>query len=158
MNPRELNFRAYRMRSIFSRNRTVESLAAEAQGKNVRPHATPAAILPVHVSPRIRAQQAVFTLHPRPLTPGVTINGLLAASDNLRVYTVPAGKKRLFRILLTPLGASQDLLFPDLDGLCAGISQQIENLAREKSARRRSDMLQSLMADSYRDDVDESII
>ncbi len=64
---------------------------------------------PPHISPRISAQSAVFTVHPDP-----TVN---FAPSGLETWTVAKAACHKLKDALTASGISQASLFPDIDGL-----------------------------------------
>ena len=70
--------------------------------------------LPPHVTRRIAAQQAVFTVHPQPHEE--------LKSPDLAVGVVPSASKEQLRFTLARYGMRRGLLFPGLDGLAADIA------------------------------------
>ena len=66
---------------------------------------------PPHISPRIPAQHALFTLEPNPTVP--------MTGDGLVQILIPHGVKDAIRNRLYELGITHETLFPDLDGTCA---------------------------------------
>jgi hypothetical protein len=69
---------------------------------------------PVHVAPRIRAQEGIFTIHHEPRLP---LSDILHPEDSLAEIVIPAGKKQELEYSLLRLGVHSSALFPDLDGL-----------------------------------------
>jgi hypothetical protein len=65
--------------------------------------------LPTHISRRIAAQSAVFTVHPKPEEPW--------DDENLTKLIIPANLKLRMTELLVKYGVHRNTLFPDLDGL-----------------------------------------
>jgi hypothetical protein len=67
------------------------------------------------VSPRIKAQQAVFQLFTDPFTPFIK-------GYNLLKFRVPAKRKENIKRQLYESGVHAESLFPDLDGICKTIN------------------------------------
>jgi hypothetical protein len=67
---------------------------------------------PPHFSPRIPAQRALFTVHPRPREP--------MSSANLKIHkiVIPGKLKHTFKKKLHVYGFNRESMFPDLDGCC----------------------------------------
>lgn len=85
-------------------------------------------IYPFHVSPRITAQACVFTYQDDPSTPlQVYKPGSYARTDfdifHLQKWGVPAACKSCFLKDLNDIGINLQTLYPDLQGLGAGIPQ-----------------------------------
>lgn len=74
---------------------------------------------PPHISPRIPAQHALFTVEPDP-TREPTIKDLLK-------ITIPAPAKHKLRVRLSLLGFHDESMFPDLDGTCAHLCWRLEH-------------------------------
>ncbi len=74
---------------------------------------------PPHISARIPAQSALFTIGPNPITP---MNG-----DKILKIVIPQEKKREILRRLYELGITYETLFPDLDGVCAYWDWRIKN-------------------------------
>jgi len=70
-------------------------------------------VRPPHVSPRIVAQSALFTVHPEPTRP--------FKSPRVQKILIPGERCRALKSELERLGVSRGSLFPDLDGLAAHI-------------------------------------
>ena len=68
---------------------------------------------PSHVSQRVPAQGALFTIHNDPQQP--------FASTKLEVLTIPASAKSELKRTLYKYGLSQKTLFPGLDGIAADL-------------------------------------
>ena len=66
---------------------------------------------PPHISPRIPAQHALFTVEPDPPC-GSTIPSLVK-------IRVPSDRKHEIRVRLVLLGFHDESMFPDLDGVCS---------------------------------------
>lgn len=69
---------------------------------------------PPHISPRISAQQAVFTVHAQP--------DKALQSDSLEIIDIPGEQCLELKRMLDVAGFSRASLFPDLDGLSAHLS------------------------------------
>jgi hypothetical protein len=67
------------------------------------------ALDPPHISPRISAQSARFTVHPD--------ESELADEAGVRQFVVPAEYRHEFKRQLVKMGIMRQSLFPDLDGL-----------------------------------------
>jgi FRG domain len=67
---------------------------------------------PPHFSPRIPAQRALFTIHPRPQEP------MSSTRHKIRKIVIPGKLKRLFRMKLHVYGFNRESMFPGLDGCC----------------------------------------
>ena len=80
---------------------------------------TPQKYYPPHISPRIPAQHALFTVEPDPTSAPVIPNGV-------RVL-VPSSVKVRLRERLSLLGFHDESMFPDLDGTCAHLSWRLRN-------------------------------
>ena len=80
---------------------------------------TPQKYYPPHISPRIPAQHALFTVEPDP-----TVEPTIA--DGVRIR-VPSGSKTKLRERLSLLGFHDESMFPDLDGACAHLSWRLRN-------------------------------
>jgi len=63
---------------------------------------------PDHFTPRIPAQSALFTVHPKPTEE--------FREDSLEQITIPAALRRHLREVLDTYGVNRGTLFPDLDG------------------------------------------
>ena len=74
---------------------------------------------PPHISPRIPAQHALFTVEPDP-TREPTI-------ANLVKVTIPASAKCDLRVRLSLLGFHDESMFPDLDGACAHLTWRLKH-------------------------------
>ena len=74
---------------------------------------------PPHISARIPAQHALFTVEPDP-TKEPTI-------DTLVRITVPAAAKHTLRVRLSLLGFHDESMFPDLDGACAHLTWRLKH-------------------------------
>lgn len=69
--------------------------------------------MPIHVTPRLRAQQAVFTVQP-------DVHKELQV-DTLEKLTIPNEFLAQIRWELMTYGISHKVIFPDIDGLCADL-------------------------------------
>lgn len=88
---------------------------------------------PPHISPRIPAQHALFTVEPDP-TKEPEISGLVRIS-------IPSSVKHQLRVRLSLLGFHDESMFPDLDGACAHLSWRLKNNQgawRGKDAEKQS--------------------
>jgi hypothetical protein len=65
---------------------------------------------PLHISPRVAAQSAFFTLHPTPFAPW--------RPEQLVKVVIPGNAKEALLNTLGKAGIKASTLFPDLDGLC----------------------------------------
>jgi hypothetical protein len=74
---------------------------------------------PPHVTARIRAQHALFSISRDPTIPENTA-GLLKV-------IIPEGAKSALRSHLYELGVHHESLFPDLDGTCTHLCWRLEN-------------------------------
>jgi hypothetical protein len=74
---------------------------------------------PPHLSPRISAQDGIFTVHPVPRVP--------LLSENVSRLLIPAKHRSKFRRILYSYGVTPARLFPDLDGLTREIEFAIAN-------------------------------
>ena len=74
---------------------------------------------PPHISPRIPAQHALFTIEPDPLR----------QSDipKLVKIIIPASNKYSILVKLSLLGFHEESMFPDLDGACRHAAWRFEN-------------------------------
>lgn len=68
---------------------------------------------PPNISPRIAAQQGMFTLHHEPTRPYENVN--------LRKHTIAKGFCAPLRQMLYNMGINRATLFPDLDGIADAI-------------------------------------
>ena len=75
-------------------------------------------IVPPHISPRIAAQRAAFTIHPSPTEP-YEPEGLIKA-------VIPKDLCGDLKRLLRECGFSRATMFPDLDGLCVDLTWQLK--------------------------------
>lgn len=75
---------------------------------------------PPHISPRISAQQALFTVEPNPTK---QMNG----SSLVRIR-IPASQKMILRKRISLLGFNHETMFPDLDGACSNLAWRYDNL------------------------------
>ena len=73
---------------------------------------------PPHITPRITVQKGLFTVHPVPSPP------LDEWSGTLIKVIVPENKRVSIRMKLEELGVDRGALFPDLDGIAAGINRR----------------------------------
>ena len=73
---------------------------------------TEVVFLPEHITPRIIAQQGLFTIHK---SPSISFNGWL------RKIIIPSKVRQQVRNLLSNYGITREMLFPDLDGLARHI-------------------------------------
>mgnify|MGYP000858219098 CR=1 FL=1 len=80
---------------------------------------TPQKYYPPHISPRIPAQHALFTVEPDPTVEPKN-------TDGVRVR-VPSSTKSILRERLSLLGFHDESMFPDLDGTCAHLSWRLKN-------------------------------
>lgn len=69
--------------------------------------------MPDHVTPRLRAQQGVFTVHPN------MDNEF--ESEYLVRYDIDSASVRKIRFQLLTYGITTKMIYPDLDGLCADL-------------------------------------
>ena len=69
---------------------------------------------PPHISPRIPAQQAVFTVHSEP--------DKALRSDSLQIIDIPGKHCIELKRMLDVAGFNRASLFPDLDGLSTHLS------------------------------------
>ena len=74
---------------------------------------------PPHISPRIPAQHALFTVEPDPTREPVI-------SEGLRIL-IPGSEKHRMRERLSLLGFHDEAMFPDLDGTSAHLSWRLEH-------------------------------
>lgn len=74
---------------------------------------------PPHISPRIPAQHAIFTVEPDP-----TVE---PQAEGLIQVAIPAEAKTPLRKRLSGLGFHDESMFPDLDGACAHVAWRLEN-------------------------------
>jgi FRG domain len=74
---------------------------------------------PPHISPRIPAQHAVFTVEPDPTRP-LTIRRIVKV-------VIPAVAKSSIRDRLSLLGFHDESMFPDLDGSCTHLAWRLRN-------------------------------
>lgn len=74
---------------------------------------------PPHISARIPAQSALFTIGPDPITP---MDG-----DEILKIVIPQAAKREIQRRLYELGLTYETLFPDLDGVSAYWDWRIRN-------------------------------
>lgn len=74
---------------------------------------------PPHISPRIPAQHALFTVEPDPT--------LQPPTSTLVKITIPANGKKRLRERLSLLGFHDESMFPDLDGASAHLSWRLAN-------------------------------
>jgi FRG domain len=81
----------------------------------------PVALRPSHSTPRIQAQQGVFTLHGSRKA-GLNIQSEKLEAVNLIVLTIDGGKKKSILVDLHRAGVTEARFFPDLQGLCAEIA------------------------------------
>jgi hypothetical protein len=88
----------------------------------------PIPLHPEHLSPRIIAQAGRFTLHSYQIQALETLaeadRAKCGDSAFLQVIRIPRSSKDLFRRFLPLLGATEDVLFPDLDGLARSIRME----------------------------------
>ena len=68
---------------------------------------------PPHISPRVVAQSALFTIHPDPRKP--------FSSRQISALTVPAGAKGQLKRALYKYGIGKKTLFPSLEGVAADL-------------------------------------
>ena len=80
---------------------------------------TPQKYYPPHISPRIPAQHALFTVEPDP-----TVEPKIAGGVRVRI---PSSAKPKLRERLSLLGFHDESMFPDLDGTCAHLSWRLKN-------------------------------
>jgi hypothetical protein len=140
MNPWHLNWHAYKLNLVIEENEVAQDLAIEAAGfqlktKTGKAKASrkfPICVPPTLLSPRMYAQQSVFTLHPS-TSVGSTIHERFKISDPsglaLVSFKVPAEAKDPILDDLLDLGTTYSTLFPDLDGLSKGLRDQVERAA-----------------------------
>lgn len=81
--------------------------------------ATPQKYYPPHISPRIPAQHALFTVEPDPTTEPVILDGVK--------ILIPSATKPEIRVRLSLLGFHDESMFPDLDGSCAHLSWRLKH-------------------------------
>jgi hypothetical protein len=74
------------------------------------------AFLPPHISPRIRAQDGVFTIHSDP-------TATFDDPELLRIR-IKADARAHLKLQLNQLGVNRKALFPDVDGLCRWLEWQ----------------------------------
>jgi len=74
---------------------------------------------PPHISPRIPAQHALFTVEADPAKP--------MAGDEIVKIIIPDSAKPKLRKRLSILGFHHESMFPDLDGTCAHLCWRFEN-------------------------------
>ena len=74
---------------------------------------------PPHISSRIPAQHALFTVEPNP-TVELSIKGLIK-------ILFPETAKQTLRIHLSLLGFHEESMYPNLDGSCAHLSWRLAN-------------------------------
>lgn len=74
------------------------------------------AFLPPHVSPRIRVQDGLFTIHPDP-------TATFDCPELVR-FRVAASARKKIKLQLNLMGINRKALFPDLDGLCKWLEWQ----------------------------------
>ena len=69
--------------------------------------------MPDHITPRLRAQQGVFTVQPN-------IDSELRL-PNIEKYIIPKEKINDIKWQLFTYGITPKVIYPDLDGLCADL-------------------------------------
>lgn len=74
---------------------------------------------PPHISPRIPAQHALFSVEPDPTT--------ASRIRSLVKVVIPSDKKMAIRTRLSLLGFHDESMFPDLDGACAHLTWRLRN-------------------------------
>jgi hypothetical protein len=74
---------------------------------------------PPHISPRIPAQHALFSIEADPTQPMI--------GDDIVKINIPSSEKAKLRRRLAVLGFHHESLFPDLDGSCAHLCWRFEN-------------------------------
>ena len=74
---------------------------------------------PPHISPRIPAQHALFTVEPNPTE--------VPRIASLVKIIISSDAKQDIRIRLSRLGFHDESMFPDLDGTCAHLSWRLQN-------------------------------
>ena len=83
--------------------------------------AKPAKFYPNTVTQRIRAQEGLFLVSPKPEMP---IDSVLRSDWKLERYEIPAKAKEKIRYELFRVGVHASALFPDIDGLAQRIKWQ----------------------------------
>lgn len=72
--------------------------------------------LPIHLTPRISAQRALFTVHPEPVA--------AYRPDNTYKLIIPPRLKEEFWLKLNTIGFGNGRIFPDVDGLARDMAWQ----------------------------------
>jgi hypothetical protein len=83
-------------------------------------------VYPIVVAPRINAQSGFFTIQQNPWRSLDRFDVVEYPDEQLDIdrlveYTVPAGEKNQLLLELNRVGVNRRTLFPDLDGLGAGL-------------------------------------
>ena len=81
---------------------------------------------PPHITPRIPAQQALFTVQPSPTEPMQVDSRTLDKHGPIIKIIVPKDSCFEFRRRLSFYGINQESMFPDLDGACGHLSWRYE--------------------------------
>jgi hypothetical protein len=84
----------------------------------------PVAIYPMHVHARLQVQQSCFTIHGRRKEGLVSLMEEAGLGQYLRAIDINPARHRDIVDELRILGISRASLFPDLDGLAAGLAGQ----------------------------------
>ncbi|MGA7724338.1 MAG: FRG domain-containing protein [Opitutaceae bacterium] len=75
---------------------------------------------PPHVTPRITAQMALFSIQANPMRP--------LTHESVTKHLVPSEHRNRFRTLLNKWGIHEGTMFPDLDGIAANLRRNFDVL------------------------------